>query len=141
MPLFGISRTVKSEGISGRFSLAFDEGLHALPQVEGKNLETLVVTFLYSKSGNGVIHSVSAQTIYKSSAPPAEIQIEYKWVEEEPVDIQSGATVMFLATLVVSVVFLFQACGLTSDDEDGIANGNHASEFSDSNIPKWGHSE
>jgi hypothetical protein len=55
------------------------------------------------------------------------------------VDIQSGATVMFLATLVVSVIFLFQACGLTDDDEKG---NNHApSEFSESTVPKWGHSE
>jgi hypothetical protein len=137
MPLFGISNKINVPRYNGPFSLGFEEGLHALPWMEAKYVEKLVVTFIFSKSGVGAIHSVSSEPVYRGrvdkSGNQNEFQIEYKWVEEEPVDIQAGAGAMFLATLVLSIIFLLQACGL-SDDGDKTSD----TDYMDPNAQKWG---
>ena len=47
-----------------------------------------------------------------------EITVEYKWIEEEAVDLNGGAFVMFLAVFIVSVFFLVDLCGLCDNGED-----------------------
>jgi hypothetical protein len=126
---------------SDRFSLGFEEGFHALPWIDGKNLGKLRVTFIYSKSGgDGAIHSVSSEPIMQSKDQESsnrQIEIEYQWKEEERGDIQSGASAMFLATLVVSVIFLLQACGLTESDASTCSE-DHLSEMSNPSSSKRG---
>jgi hypothetical protein len=139
MPLFGLSNTVIFPRFIDRFSLGFEEGFHALPWIDGKNLGKLRVTFIYSKSGDGAIHSVSSEPIVQSKdeeSPSGQIEVEYKWKEEEPVDIQSGASAMFLATLVVSVIFLLQACGLT--ESDATCSEDYPSQMPNPSSSKWG---
>lgn len=141
-PKFGIDSTVHIARTSANsnpnsFSLGFEEGYHQLSWVDGSTVKTLRVTLRYSKSGQGHIHSVSSQPILwdtsssssSSSKTTASmdaqrnrqrertstIEIQYIWIEQETVDIQSGAILMFLVTFVVSVFFFLQACALPED--------------------------
>ena len=136
MPKFGISNRVEFPQLASvdAFTLGFEEGLWNLPwyylpdgsKRSGQPLETLVVQFVYA---GGMIHSVSAQPKYSKSESKGyqgPISVEYEWVAQESVQILAGASVMFLATIIVSVVFLFQACGISDDDEDGVQSNGHS---------------
>lgn len=119
-PLFGLDSSVRIPRNNSRFSLSFEEGFHQLSWFDSTNLGKLRVSFIYSKSGEGAIHSVSSEPIMKSIHEQYSgrvLEIEYIWIEEAPIDLQSGAIVMLLGTLVLSLIFLFQACGLTNMDE------------------------
>ena len=120
MPLFGVERTVKVPRVLDRFSLAFEEGLHSLPYIDGQSLETLQVTFIYSRSGEGRIHSVTSNAIRSPKGRPIDqkipINVEFIWQEEEAVNFNAGISVMFLATLVASIVFLIQLCATSGGD-------------------------
>jgi hypothetical protein len=162
MPRFGVqSLATFHEYPASRFALAFEEGYRQLPWVEsvngrGESLSKLIVTFVYSKSGGGAIHSVSSQskyfTIDEKTNSGNLFQAEYIWIEEEAVDIHAGASIMFLATLVASIVLLFNSCGDTNgnlsstskshDDavvDDGSYSGytDQASAVSFPAQPKW----
>jgi hypothetical protein len=50
--------------------------------------------------------------------PQKPVEVEFVWIEEEAVDINAGASVMFLTTLISSVVFLIQLCGVSSSGDD-----------------------
>lgn len=122
MPQFGIPSSAKIQLFGEHFSLGFEEGAHVLPWVDGRRTETLFVTFVYSRNA-GVIHSVSSMPTYKEqgqAAPDKRTIIMFQWVQEEPVDTDAGLGVMFLAVLVVSILYLFEACGLseTTDEND-----------------------
>ena len=151
MPQFGISKKVTFPQLLHRFSLGFEEGMWALPWVDvksikGDKLEKLIVKFVYS---GGSIHSVSSEAIYKNmvdNASNAPIEVDYQWLEEAPVDIQGGASVMLMVTLIASITFLVQACSLSDEDitqSDG--NDNEPSYGSTSamagvstpGVPKW----
>jgi hypothetical protein len=63
-------------------------------------------------------------------------------MEEEPIDVQSGSTVMFLATLISAIIFLIQACGMGDNmddeaDEDDDDNNVHFGELSLGSGSKW----
>jgi hypothetical protein len=122
MPLFGVPRTVKIPRVLERFSLSFEEGLHSLPYIDGQSLETLQVTFIYSRSGEGRIHSVTSNAIRSPKGRPIDqkvpINVEFIWVEEEAVNFNAGISVMFLATLVSSILFLIQLCAANGGSED-----------------------
>ena len=127
-PLFGLSKTVHLPRLPERFSLSFEEGLHSIPYVDGQFLQQLLVTFVYSKSGGGRIHSVTSKAIQSTGSnrrfdPKKKIEVVFDWIEEENVDIEAGATVMFLAAFVVSILFLLQLC-VTEDDDDAGNNNN-----------------
>mmetsp|Transcript_13838 Transcript_13838/g.21808 ORF Transcript_13838/g.21808 Transcript_13838/m.21808 type:complete len:190 (-) Transcript_13838:12-581(-) len=127
MPLFGIEKTATLQRPRTRFSLGFEEGLHALPWTGGDRLEKLIVTFVYSKN-SGAIHSVSSQSIErKSGSVGSQVEVEYNWVEEEPVDFHAGASVMFLATLIVSVIFLVRTCIDHDEGESELSYADPAS--------------
>lgn len=129
-PLFGSPRTVHLPRLPERFSLSFEEGLHSLPYVDGQSLEQLIVTFIYSKSGGGRIHSVTSKAIQQPHNnkfdKKKEIEVVFDWVEEAAVDLEAGTSVMFLAVLVVSILFLLQLCMMDhSDDDDDDHNHNY----------------
>ncbi len=162
MPRFGVStQAIFHELPLSHFSLAFEEGFRQLPWVDivngnGKALDKIIVTFVYSKSGGGAIHSVSSQAKYLSTNEPSNgsFRADYIWIEEEAVDLNAGASVMFLATLVTTVLVLLHTCGITGDassDEDLAARdggssvddgsyagyADHSSVMTSSSEPKW----
>ena len=115
MPLFGYSTSSIVKNIEApTFSLGFEDGLYMLPWVDTKRLEKLTVTFTFS---GGNIHSVSSQKKISPTANNESFEIEYQWIEEAPLDIQSGMSVMYLFTLIISILFLVQACDATGSDE------------------------
>jgi len=113
MPVFGLPSTTMFHlpGVQ-QFSLRFEEGLRPLPTISTKALEKVEVTFVYSKSGDGTIHSVTSKASYSSRPHKKGFRVHYEWVEEEKVDIVAGAAVMFMATFLATVVILIQACSV-----------------------------
>lgn len=111
------------------FTLLFEDGLRSIETRSFENyrreqLERVVVKFIYSKSGTGMIHSVSSTAVYKpaSSIPSAakgRFRVEYEWQEEEAVRLSVGTVVMFLAVFLSSIVFLFQSCGMDGSYDEG----------------------
>jgi hypothetical protein len=119
MPMFGIPSTARFqfEETIPSFSLQFEDGLRGIPTVPLVNskqqaLGRLQVTFVYSKSGAGAIHTVISQAEYGSNLDSSEsFLVDYQWIEEEQVQLTAGKGVMFLAVFVVSIVFLISLCG------------------------------
>ena len=120
--------------------------------MRGEVLDKLLVNFVFSR---GVIHSVSSEPVYirknkldsaKSAKGVGVLEIDYIWLEEEPVDIIMGASVMFLAALVTSIIFLVQGCGTADPSGPESGNDNSASfggvsmttaDASAQGVPKW----
>ena len=116
--------------------------------MQSKVLDMLLVKFVYS---GGVIHSVSSDPVYIKKDPKnpfrgGALEVEYIWLEEEPVDIIMGASVMFLAALVASIIFLVQGCGTADPSGPEKGNDNSASyggvsmstvDASAPGVPKW----
>ena len=120
-PLFGVSKTVRMARLPERFSISFEEGLYTIPYVDASSTDKLVVTFVYSKSGAGRIHSVTSKVIPRKKGRidrAKEIEIMFDWVEEAEVDLAAGSIVMFLAVFVVSILFLLQLCAIEQPDDD-----------------------
>ena len=112
-PLFGIDSTVTVPRDLDRFSLAFEDGYHQLSWLDVQNLGKLRVTFVHSKSGDGAIHAVFSQPIMKTlheEYSRHHMEVEYLWIEEQPVDVLAGSLVMFLATLVLTLFLIFHTC-------------------------------
>lgn len=121
-PLFGINSivTFPRSRSNDRFSLSFAEGYHHLPWFDTSSLGKLRVIFLFSRSGDGVIHSVSSEPVMRvmhDDHSRHNIQIEYVWIQEQPVDFQSGLAVMFLATFLFALAI--QICRLGFHSEKG----------------------
>ena len=134
MPLFGVPSVEVFFESPARFSLAFQEGLRPLPWVELQDsrkraLEEVIVTFVYSRSGDGTIHSISSQPKYKDTTRESGNQgfrVRYEWVEEETVDLRSGLAFMLLAVSIASIAILIQSCTDPSQGENA-SSGNSAS--------------
>lgn len=149
MPKFGINSKVHFETKIpddkrrySTFSLLFEDGLRSIETRPFHNwrkeyLERVIIDFSYSKSGTGVIHSVSSTAVYKPTPTNAgRFRVEYEWQEEEAVRLTAGSAVMFLAVFLSSIVFLFQTCGLTDDPESPDNNDfDRSSSYSDQK--KW----
>lgn len=156
MPIFGVDTTTVLGPITDhKFSMHFEEGFRALPWINtqsfmGAALEKVEVTFVFSRSGGGEIHSLTTRTIYEKDKDPkkgsaatdatkGEIIVEYKWIEEESVDLNGGAFVMFLAIFVSSLFMLVDLCGLcdSGDEEDDYApHRSYQTATGGSHIPK-----
>lgn len=120
-PLFGIDSAVTIPRSNEKISLGFEENYHQLSWVDTTNLSTLKVVFVYSRSGDGVISSVSAEPIMKEAHgehSTHHMDVVYMWVEERPVGFHSGCTVMFLVTLVISLFLVLSLCGFVDDESD-----------------------
>jgi len=154
MPLFGVPSSAIFTELPERLSLAFQEGLRPLPWIEmydhkKRPLKEMTVTFVYSKSGDGTIHAVSSETKYSDARSDSEgFRVKYQWKEEEEVDLQSGAVVMFLAVCIVSIIVLLQSCtgsgfeGIHHHDESSSMPSSYEaygqpSTFAASGMPKW----
>jgi hypothetical protein len=140
MPLFGVSRRVKMPRLMERFSLAFEEGLHSLPFMDAQTLEKLQIKFIYSRSGEGRIHSVTSEAI-RSKVPfnaKTPIEVEFEWIEEEAVNLDAGLTIVFLATLVASITFLIQLCGAGGGVRK---DSNHDMQSRSVSNARWSHRE
>jgi hypothetical protein len=148
MPVFGMTTHAKLHlGDIPHFSISLEEGFRSLPYVplvKGSTvLTSLSIEFVYSRS-SGEIHSLHHSSTYgiKGSKGMADISVDgqqqqqqvslyYTWVEEESVDLNSGAFVMFLAVFIVSIFILFDLCGQCSDGpDDGDRYAFHGSESS-----------
>jgi hypothetical protein len=133
MPLFGVSKTVHLPRMPGHFSMSFEEGVHTLPYIDAGTTEKLVVTFVYSKSGVGRIHSVTSSAIQNRKFDPTrDIEVLFDWVEEAAVDFEAGSIVMFLVVLVVSIMFVLQLCTIDHPneyDDDDDRNSNNKSYY------------
>jgi len=120
-PLFGVTKTVHLPRLPERFSLSFEEGLYTTPYVDAATTERLVVTFVHSKSGAGRIHSVTSKAVASPTKKrfdrSQEVEVLFDWVEEENVDLEAGAIVMFLVVFVVSILFVFQLCAIEQPDD------------------------
>mmetsp|Transcript_3388 Transcript_3388/g.7751 ORF Transcript_3388/g.7751 Transcript_3388/m.7751 type:complete len:218 (+) Transcript_3388:252-905(+) len=124
-PLFGVAKTSHLPRLPERFSMSFEEGLHTLPYVDAATTEKLVVTFVYTKSGAGKIHSVTGKAVGAGSGSKKQkfdkdidIEVVFEWVEEAGVDLEAGNIAMYTAVLLVAVVFFVQLCMLDHDADE-----------------------
>lgn len=119
MPLFGEFSRATIDIKQGIFSFGFEDGLHMLPWIEAKDLKKIVVTFVFSRSGSGSIHSISTSS-ERGASDENSFEIEYRWEEEAPVEILSGVCAMLLASLVASVFFLLQTCSTVEEHQESV---------------------
>jgi hypothetical protein len=158
MPQFGISSKAnfRFEDHQDSFSLQFEDGLRGLPWVslvkfKGQALQKLIVTFVYSKSGGGTIHTVLSEPVYhETAARPQQagsFQVQYVWVEEANVHLHAGQAVMFLAVFLASLYFICFSCGLVqgdggprNSDRNGSGDSNdswNVPQATAGAVPKW----
>lgn len=149
MPLFGRSSTAHfshRQESSSRFSLSFEEGLRPIPWVniensKGLRLERVEVTFVYSRSGDGAIYGISSEPTYSNIGGDSFL-VQYKWVEEEEVNLKAGGAVLLIVVLVACVAILISSCSRDMEDpkEEG-QRGNTATyggyAQAQSGVPKW----
>mmetsp|Transcript_45180 Transcript_45180/g.109340 ORF Transcript_45180/g.109340 Transcript_45180/m.109340 type:complete len:235 (-) Transcript_45180:35-739(-) len=115
MPVFGQSSIATFER-KGLLSFGFEDGLHMLPWIDTKDFESVTITFVFSKIGQGAIESVSIN-ISRGTSASDDIVVEYQWVEEIPASPQEGTVAMLLGSLISCVAVLFHVCA-TSDSEE-----------------------
>lgn len=113
-----------------RMSMQFDEGFHHISTIDVYNpaqrparkaLDTLVIKFVYSAS-DGSIHSVQQETRYEDpqsngggrNSMPKSFDVEYVWIEEADVDLDSGVFALFAIVLLVAMLGM---CGNGSGSE------------------------
>ena len=135
------------------FALLFEDGLRSVEtrpyektawRGQAQTLERVLVKFVYSKSGTGMIHSVSSTAVYKTENAASSnnnnsrrFRVEYEWQEEEAVRLTVGSVVMFLAVFLSSIVFLFQTCGLNDGDPVEIMEEDYHHHRTPSDHKKW----
>jgi hypothetical protein len=156
MPLFGvettttlkITGTASSDESREKLSVALTFGTGAdsksLPWVDvrdsGRMLTELEVTFVYAE---GIIRSISQSASFaplSDSVGNQKFAVQYKWVEEAGVDLDSCMWGMFVSVLIASLVLLVSACGsmrsVDDDNNDGSKGGymvaDHSGYASDS---------
>jgi hypothetical protein len=129
MPKFGLRTRVEFAmeppsrvQATSSWSLLFEDGLRRIQSwpyknAKGETLDQVVVTFIYSRSGAGMIHSVQSQAFYQRKDVAAEnFRVVYEWMEEEPVRLLNGYIVMFSAVFISTIFILLQTCGLFSNN-------------------------
>ena len=136
MPMFGMNSHAtlpfKDTGIN-QFAMTLEDGFRTIPLVPlvtkggTSYLASLTLEFVYSRN-SGEIHTLRHSLQYQpkgtldsaldANGNPETIALYYNWIEEEAVDLNSGAFVMFLAVFIVSVYILFDLCGLCTDGPD-----------------------
>ena len=116
-----------------RMSMQFDEGFHHISTIDVYNplqrpvrkaLDTLVIKFVYSAS-DGSIHSVQQETRYNDSQSsgggrntmPKSFTVEYVWIEEADVDLDSGVFALFAVVLLVVFLGMLDICSGSNGSE------------------------
>ena len=144
MPRFG--RQTRAQftlpSTTQQITLHFAHGLWGLPSLSMVNsheqiLKTVVVTFVFDKTGN--IHSVRCQPMYledsSNESTKGDFKVKYKWVEESAVSVVAGQAIMYLMVFLASVFYLIVACGVfvsEDDDDEGIGEASGGG-----GVPKW----
>ena len=130
-PLFGVTKTARLPRLPERFALSFEEGLYTIPYIDASTTEKLVVTFVYSKSGAGRIHSVTSKVIQSNQRfdPSRDVEVLFDWVEEAAVDLSAGSIVMFMIVFVMSVAFLLQLCTIEQPDDYDDRHDSHKDSY------------
>jgi hypothetical protein len=148
MPQFGVNSKANfrfEDQQADSFSLQFEDGLRGLPWVslvkfKGQALEKLIVTFVYSKSGGGTIHTVLSEPVYQEMAARPQqagsFQVQYVWVEEANVHLHAGQAVMFLAVFLASLYFICYSCGLVEGDGPRNSDRNGGASNDSWNVPQ-----
>ena len=149
MPYFGVSSTANfqikptSHIFDRKIALSFLDGLWGLPTTyltnsRGEGLVSILVTFVFSKSGSGVIHSVSSVPTYSSEGNDSySVRVEYKWVEEEDIYVNAGQAIMFMLTFFVGAFLLIASCGLLEDSERDNHSQSLGRNGAEAPVPKW----
>ena len=125
------ANSMKKTSTANGFNIYFEDGLRTVEYVPFKNyqglqLQKLVITFVYSKSGSGMIHSVilSDKAYSKYNYQPDTFVVEYNWKEEAPVRLVAGYAVLFLIVFVASILFLMETCMVVDDNDEKYRNDN-----------------
>ena len=126
MPTFGASSSAYFAERPQQFSMSFEEGMRPLNWVntktgDGRMLESLDITFVFSRSGDGVIHAISCKPMYTRTEQPEGFTVRYLWVEEEEVDPQAGMAMMFLVSFLAVITMLISTCGTAGAEAGGEA--------------------
>ena len=119
-----------------RMSMSFDEGFHHISWIDIYNpsqqpthrraLETLIIKFVYS-ANDGSIHSVQQDTRYRDNNSggggnnkmmPKSFTVEYVWIEEADVDLESGIFVLFAVVFFVALFGMVDVCCGGSDGDN-----------------------
>lgn len=119
-----------------RMSMSFDEGFHHISWIDIYNpsqqpthrraLETLIIKFVYS-ANDGSIHSVQQDTRYRdnnsgsgidNNVMPKSFTVEYVWIEEADVDLESGIFVLFAVVFFVALFGMVDVCCGGSDGDN-----------------------
>ncbi|KAL7454564.1 hypothetical protein ACHAWC_006199 [Mediolabrus comicus] len=124
-------------------SMSFDEGFHHISWIDiynpsqpshRRSLETLIIKFVYS-ANDGSIHSVQQDTRYRDNNSgggsidnkmmPKSFTVEYIWIEEADVDLESGIFVLFAVVFFVALFGMVDVCcgGSDSDNRHGSVVG------------------
>ena len=121
-----------------RMSMSFDEGFHHISWIDIYNpsqqpthrraLETLIIKFVYS-ANDGSIHSVQQDTRYRDNNSgggggnnkmmPKSFTVEYVWIEEADVDLESGIFVLFAVVFFIALFVMVDVCCGGSDSDNG----------------------
>ena len=113
-----------------RLSIAFDEGFHNIPWLDVYNpkhndekmLQSLIITIVYS-GNDGNIHAVHRESKYQSPITNKKsFTVEYVWIEEADVDVQSALLVMFGIVFIVSIMIIVSTCTSTEYGMNGKIN-------------------
>lgn len=129
-----------------RMSMSFDEGFHHISWIDIYNpsqqpshrraLETLIIKFVYS-ANDGSIHSVQQDTRYRDNNSgggsidnkmmPKSFTVEYVWIEEADVDLESGILLLFAVVFFVALFGMVDVCcgGSDSDNRYGSVGGRN----------------
>jgi hypothetical protein len=98
-----------------RLSVSFDEGFHHIPWLDVRTkrhtLEKLIITFVYSGS-DGSIHAVHREAKYTDGkgGNNKTFLVEYIWIEEANVDLQSGVLVLFMCVVLLVCIGVVGEC-------------------------------
>ena len=121
-----------------RMSMSFDEGFHHISWIDIYNpsqqpshrraLETLIIKFVYS-ANDGSIHSVQQDTRYHDNNSggggsidnkmmPKSFTVEYVWIEEADIDLESGIFVLCAVVFFVALFGMVEVCCGGSDGDN-----------------------
>jgi hypothetical protein len=145
MPLFGrkSSAVFSIDEDVHRLSFIFEDSLRPLPWVDrmsqkGEVLQELQITFVYNRSGEGVIYAITQEASYSANKDRDSFIVKYDWLEEAQVDIQAAILVMFLLAFLASITLLIGACHVILEETSPQNDSNVAYGESElTRIPKW----
>lgn len=130
-PLFAMDSSCEFLVQSGSFSMTFEDGLWGLPSIpmlarQGV-ITSWVITFVYSKSGDGEIHTVTYDapvyaTRIQNDGERQTFTVSYRWIKEPELNTNAGQTAMVLIVVLASVYMISSRI-----DDDGFEGTTRSS--------------